>query len=251
MTTKKYCYLIAGTLLSQSTFANSFTESFEGTPKINANMYVFAADIDGTLSEKNIKYNVDQSFNETLKHLDQVFMAYLDISKGDWGIYVDKQLVKTSEAEQVFNVPVALKTKLDQTSYGIYYQAYKTPISPSQQFSKFIVEPTIGVHHTEAKATLSALGITKDAEINWNEFFWGARFRYNFDSPWNLASEITIGEKDTISAHAYLGYRIPVFKRFVNVRAGYRYFKQDYESNGFHWDIRERGPVIGINLPIF
>lgn len=251
MTIKKSFYLILGTLLSQQALANSFIDSFEGTPKINANLYVFAADIDGTLSEKNIKYNVDQSFNETLKHLDQVFMAYIDISKGDWGLYIDKQLVKTSEAEQVFNVPVALKTKLDQTSYGVYYQAYKSPTLSQEEFARFIVEPTIGVHHTEAKATLAALGMTKQAEINWNEFFWGARFKYNFDSPWNIASEITIGAEDTMSAHAYVGYRVPLFKRYINLRAGYRYFKQDYESNGFHWDIRERGPVIGINLPIF
>ncbi len=39
--------------------------------------------------------------------------------------------------------------------------------------------------------------------------------------------------------------------REINLRAGYRYFEQDYKSNNFHWDIRQYGPVIGINLPIF
>lgn len=247
----KYIYLSSCILFSQSLLANSFLDSFSGEPRINANIYVFAADVDGTLSDKNIQYKVDQSFNDTLEHLDRVFMGFLDINKGDWGLYIDKKLVKTSEDNDVINIPIAVNTKLDQTSYGIYYRAYKSTELNAFKQPKLLIEPTIGLHHTDAKATLSAFNITKNANIDWNEFFWGARFRYNFDSPWNIASELTIGEKDTISAHAYLGYNIPFFKRPLNVRVGYRYLKQDYQSNDFHWDIRQRGPVIGINLPIY
>ena len=252
MNTEKNIIFVTAILCSQTIFANnSFTESFEGKPHINANFYVFAADVNGSLSEKNIKYDVDQPFSDTVKNLDQVYMSYIDFSKGDWGVYIDKQLVKTSKDEQVLHIPLALKTKLDQTSYGIYYQAYKSPTENKLKKPKVIFEPTIGVHHTEAKATLAALGLTKQADIHWNEFFWGARFRYNFDSPWNLASEVTIGAENTISTHAYIGYNIPVFSRTINLRAGYRYFKQDYRSGDFHWDINQKGPVIGFNVPIF
>ena len=245
-------FILASTLLSfvQSTQANSFSESFEGTPKINLNLYIFAADIDGKVSEINIEYDINQPFSETVKNLDRVFMGYLDFNKGDWGVYVDKQLVKTSENKDVFTIPVAVNTKLDQTSYGIYYQAYKSPEKNKKH--KLIVEPTIGIHRTEIDATLSApLVGTKEADIHWNEFFWGTRLRYNFDSPWNIASEVTVGEKDTLSAHAYVGYNIPFFKQHINLRAGYRYFKQDYRTNNFHWDITQSGPVIGFNIPIF
>lgn len=257
MTFYKYIYLASGLLFSQSVLANSFLESFEGEPKLNANIYVFAADINGSIGEKvggrSIDYQVDQPFKETLKHLDQVFMGYIDFSKGDWGAYIDKQYVKTSEKDEVLDIPIAVKTKLNQTSYGVYYQAYKSPTKNEFERPKVIFEPTIGIHHTEAKARLKAtkLGVDKQADINWNEFFWGARFRYNFDSPWNIASEVTVGENDTLSAHAYVGYNLPVFKRIINLRAGYRYFHQDYTSGNFTWDITEKGPVIGFNIPIF
>lgn len=172
MNTQKKIIFIASILCSQTIFAdNSFTKSFEGKPQINANFYVFAADVNGTLSEKNIKYDVDQPFSDTVKNLDQVYMGYIDFSKGDWGFYIDKQLVKTSKDEQVLNIPLALNTKLDQTSYGIYYQAYKSPSENKYQRPKVIFEPTIGVHHTEAKATLAALGLTKQADLHWNEVF--------------------------------------------------------------------------------
>ena len=251
MTFYKYIYLISGLVFSQSVLANSFLESFEGEPRINMNVYAFAADVNGTIREQNIKYHVDQPSSDTVKHLDRMYMGYLDFRKGDWGLYIDKQLVKTSKDEAVINIPIAVSTKLDQTNYGIYYRAYQSAETNQNNQHKLVVEPTIGIHHTEAKATLAAFNITKQADINWDEFFWGTRIRYNFDSPWNLASEVTFGAKDTISAHAYVGYNIPVFKRFVNLRVGYRYFKQDYESNNFQWDITQKGPVIGINLPIF
>lgn len=238
---------------------NAFTESFSGSPQINTNIYVFAADISGSIGEKiagqPINYQVDQPFDETVKHLNQAFMGYIDFRKGDWGVYIDKQYVKTSEKDEVLDIPLAVQTKLDQTSYGIYYQAYKSPTKNAFERPKVIFEPTIGVHHTEAKAKLAAnvLGSlrTVQADVNWNEFFWGARFRYNFNSPWNIASEVTVGENDTLSAHAYVGYNIPVYKRIINLRAGYRYFHQDHTSGNFNWDITEKGPVVGFNIPIF
>lgn len=90
-----------------------------------------------------------------------------------------------------------------------------------------------------------------ETDTRWDEFFWGSRFKYNFDSPWNLASELTFGVKDTVSAQAYLGYRIPIQDRHLNLRVGYRYLEQDYKSTDFHWDMRQHGAVVGVNLPIF
>lgn len=244
-------FILVSTLLSftQSTQANSFSESFKGTAEIDLNLYIFATNINGKVGKKNVEYDINQPFGETVKNLDRVFMGYLDFNKGDWGAYIDKQFVKTSAKEAVYHIPIAVDTNLDQTSYGIYYQAYKSPENNKKH--KLIVEPTIGIHRTEADATLSAFGVTKKADVNWNEFFWGTRLRYNFDSPWNIASEITVGEKDTLSAHAYLGYNIPFFKQHINLLAGYRYFTQDYLANNFHWKITQSGPVIGFNIPIF
>ena len=251
MNIKKYLYLSFGVLFSQAAAAGSFAETFEGAPKLNLNLYVFAADVDGSIGKGNAKYDVDQPFKETVKELDESYMAHVDLSKGKWGIYADRQMVKTSQDRQAMHLPVAVHTKLEQNSYGAYYQAYVSPELTAKNQPKLIVEPTIGVHRTEAEAALAVLNQSAETEASWNEFFWGSRFKYNFNSPWNLASEVTFGAENTRSAQAYLGYRIPVFNRALNVRAGYRYFEQDYKSSNFHWEIRQHGPVIGINLPIF
>lgn len=251
MKLNKITYFSIGILMSQLTMANTFTDTFKGPTNLNLNVYVFAADVDGSIGKGPYKYHVDQPFKETIKELDNAYMLLGDLSKGQWGIYADKQVVKTSEEVTELNIPIALSTKLDQSRYGIYYKAYVSPELTQQNYPKFVVEPTIGVHHTEAKAKLSVLNIKADADASWNEFFWGSRFKYNFDSPWNLASELTFGVHDSISAHAYIGYRLPMFKQDFNLRAGYRYLKQDHDANDFNWNIKQRGPVIGINLPIF
>lgn len=80
--------------------------------------------------------------------------------------------------------------------------------------------------------------------------FAGARFRYNFNSPWNLASEFSFGDKNTVSAQAYVGYRFQILGQSVNLRVGYRYFEQDHKLDDFRWNVRQHGPVIGVNIPI-
>lgn len=242
--------LLASAAHAQS-FSDTLAETFAGETKLNLNLYGFAADVDGHISNQQIKYKVDQPFSDTIHHLDKVFMGHLDLSKGRWGVYLDKQLVKTSESKKPFNIPVAINTRLDQTSYGAYYQAYRSPETTQRNLPRLVIEPTVGVHYTKADAKLAAFGQSIKGQVKWHEIFWGARARYNFDSPWNLAAEATTGEHETISVHAYVGYNIPVFERHLNLRVGYRYFRQDYRANNFHWDVRQRGPVIGINLPIF
>ena len=251
MKIKNFILFSASILITQIATAESFSVTFKGKPKLNDNLYVFAADVSGSINQGNIKYEVDQPFKETLKELDESFMAHVDFSKGKWGIFADKQIVKTSQEKNAMSIPVALNTKLDQSSYGLYYQAYVSPFFDFKSHSKLIVEPTIGVHRTQAEASLAAFNKTAAIDTSWNEFFWGSRFKYNFDTTWNLASEVTFGVENTISAQAYLGYRFPIMNRDLNLRAGYKYFEQDYKSNNFHWEIRQQGPVIGINLPIF
>lgn len=248
---KYLLFLSIGILLNQTTTAESFTETWQGAPKFNIHLYTFAADVDGSIKKGPINYHVDQPVEETLKHLDRSFMAYADLRKGAWGIYTDLQSVKTSQEKSVMSLPIALRTQLKQNNYGIYYQAYISPEVTAQNYPKMIVEPTIGIHRTKAEATLTLLNQHLETETQWNEFFWGTRFKYNFDSPWNLASELTFGAENTLSTHAYLGYRIPVQDQHLTLRVGYRYLEQDYKSKDFHWDIRQHGPVIGINLPIF
>ncbi|WEI24171.1 hypothetical protein PYR74_09865 [Acinetobacter bereziniae] len=121
---KQILIFLIGLLLNQATLADTFSDTFQGPVKLNLNLYVFTADVDGNIQKGKIKYDIDQPFKETVKALDQSFMGHVDLSKGNWGLYADHQYVKTSQEKSAINIPVALSTKLNQSSYGVYYQAY-------------------------------------------------------------------------------------------------------------------------------
>lgn len=233
------------------TYAETFKETWEGPVHLDLNAYVFAADLEGTLGKGGTDYKVDQPFRDTLKNLDHAYMFKLDLNKGRWGTYFDIEVVKISENKEVLDTPVATTIDLDQAKFGVYYQAYVSEKNPTNNLARFIVEPTMGVHRTKVKADLAAFGRTIKESQSWNEFFWGSRFKYNFDSPWNLAGDLTFGADDMISAEAHVGYRKAIFKRPVNFRVGYHYFKQNHNIDDFKLDIVEKGPVIGISFPIF
>ena len=63
---KTYLFLSLGISLSQSTMAESFTETFHGAPKLNLNLYAFGADVDGkirlgdiVICTQKLKYEVN------------------------------------------------------------------------------------------------------------------------------------------------------------------------------------------------
>ena len=237
--------------LAPTAYASNIEDTWEGPVKLDLNAYVFAADLQGTLSKGDTDYTVDQPFSESAKNLDRFYMFELDLNKGRWGTYLDMEVVKISENKDVLNYPVAVTTDLNQGKFGVYYQAYISEKNEKNNLPRFIVEPTIGMHRTEVEADLSAFGKKITVSENWNEFFWGSRFKYNFDSPWNLSGEAIFGAEDTISTQAHLGYRKDIFKRPINFKVGYHYFKQNHRIDDFKLDIKEHGPVIGINIPIF
>lgn len=241
-------------LFNTAVNANSFSDTWQGPVKANLNLYVFAADLDGEIGDKQLSYKLDQPFDETIKNLDNSYMFYLDINKGRWGAYIDYQNVKVSESKYPMHIPVAIDTTLKQESYGVYYQVYRSSDLSSdhqEQNLGLIIEPTLGINRTTAKAQLASMGHQIQGDSRWNELYWGSRFKYNFDSPWNLAAELTAGVENSQDMQFYLGYRQKILNQPINFRVGYRYFKQDYRDQNFHWDVRQQGPVIGFNLPLF
>ncbi|EPF69882.1 hypothetical protein [Acinetobacter rudis] len=244
--------LISALTFSPLNYAqNQSSSSWEGPVKVNLNLYAFASDANGEIQKGNIHYDVDQPFKDSLDYLDETYMAHFDISKGRWGMFYDTQMAKLSTEQSVAHIPVAAYVKQKRQSLGAYYQAYVSERNPNNNYPRFIVEPMIGVHRTELKSELSAFHHTSQVNADWDEVFWGSRFKYNFDSPWNLASELSFGVEDTRSAQMYVGYRQEIFKRPINFRLGYRYFEQDHHSGDFKWHITQHGPVIGVNLPLF
>ncbi|MGO3919931.1 hypothetical protein [Acinetobacter venetianus] len=241
----KYClYILSCGLFIPHAQAESLKDSFIGDTKVFVNIYGFAADIDGKIGYQGMNYHLDQPFKDTLDSLDKALMGHFEVAKGKWGIYSDIQYVKTEEEKQVYTYPIALSTKVNLSNLGIYYRAYEQ----YPQGKGLVIEPTLGFNYTDLEGNLGALGKVVAVEKDWFEYFGGARFRYNTDSPWNIAAQYTYGTEQTQIAQAYVGYRQKIFLAPINFRVGYRYVSQDYKSGSFKWDTEQKGPVVGIGF---
>ncbi len=230
----------------------AWAEPTEPPLKIYASVYGFAAKLDGHVALGSLSHRVDQPFSDTWSHLDKAYMAYIDVTKGRWGGYIDKQYVKTTSQDRLGPASTRLKTKLDRTSVGTYVTAIDTHIGQHQQ--RFTLAPTLGVHFTSVTADLNveAMGLTKQAKrsSSWAEPYIGTRFVYDVNPQWNLAGQVDVGTRHSKGYQAYVGYRTKLFNQPTNVRIGYRTINQKHHKNDFTWDIKQSGPVFGLSMQL-
>ncbi|MBP6861615.1 MAG: hypothetical protein KBC57_04575 [Neisseriaceae bacterium] len=237
------------TLLPVTAFAAQATEA---PLRVYVSAYGFAAKIKGDVAIGPLKHSVDVPFSDTWDNLDSAYMAYLDVAKGRWGAYIDKQYVKTTNADQVGPAQLRLKTKLDRTSVGVYVTAFDT--GTNDQGQRFSLAPTIGLHFTSVTAELkaSAIGLSKQANrsASWREPYIGTRFLYDLNPHWNVAGQVDIGSRHSKGYQAYVGYRTELFKQPTNLRLGYRVIDQKHQQGNFNWDIKQSGPVLGLSMQL-
>lgn len=247
--------LILGALLPLFATAQTVETSIppEDPLKVYVSLYGFAAKLDGDASIGPLKQSVDVPFSDTWDNLDKAYMAYIDVAKGRWGAYIDKQYVKTTNDDKVGPASLRLKTKLDRTSVGMYVTAYDS--GTNDQGQRFTLEPTIGIHFTSVTADLkaSAMGMTKHANrtASWSEPYIGTRFLYDMNQNWNVAGQVDFGTRHSKGYQAYLGYRTHILNQPTNLRLGYRMIDQKHDQGDFTWDIKQSGPVIGLSMQLY
>lgn len=224
----------------------------EDALKVYVSAYGFAASLEGKTAVGPLKHTADVPFSDTWANLDRAYMAYLDVAKGHFGAYIDKQYVKTTNADQVGPISTRLKTKLDRTSIGLYVTAIDTATAAKEQ--RLLLEPTVGIHFTSVTADLkaSAMHLSQQAArtASWREPFIGTRFVYDFNKTWNVAGQIDIGTRRSKGYQAYLGYRTKLFNQPTNLRMGYRIIDQKHNQGNFSWDIKQSGPALGLSIQL-
>ena len=227
-------------------------------------LYAFMPKIDGTIGIGNKKVSPDIPFSEIWDNLDSAFMGNLDIKKGKWGLSFDQQYAKVSIKEQAgisvapnATIPlnVNLTTELNRSSVGIYYTALDS--SDRQRKKRFVLEPTVGIHFTNASARIDAsspvlpYSLRENRSVFWTEPYLGARFLFELNPKWNLSGQVDFGSKNSKGYQIYLGYRTKIFNLPADIRVGYRMIDQKHKEGDFNWHIKEHGPVIGVSLKFY
>lgn len=224
--------------------------------------YAWAASLKGDASLAGFDTDVDVPFSDVFDHLDFVLMGNIEVTNGQWGIYVDAQHVRTSQDEELLSNEIGLKIQTTSISAGAFFKAYEVELGGETVFARprtLSIEPTAGIRWTKLEADVSVLGLNASKRADWTDPFIGLRMNADLTERWNLFAEADIGgfgvgSRLSVNAQAYLGYRTMMLGRPTILRAGYRALYQDYENddftgvNKFRWDVTQHGPVVGLSM---
>jgi hypothetical protein len=222
--------------------------------------YFWALSMDGDVTVKGRKADVDVSFSDIWDELNIALMLEYEARKGNWGlwgntIYADLGGSDTHAGPLTIE-PTA--TVLWQGAGGSYRMGtWDLADSSGKHTPSVTVDTYFGIRYTYLDVDLDIKGLDDiDKSEDWLEPLVGVRTLWNLSERWsvNLAGDIggvAFGSDFAWSAFGLIGYRFSLFgEDNANAIAGYRALSQDYSdghgSDKFEWDITLHGPVLGL-----
>ncbi len=240
--------------------------------------YVWLPSMNGSVTVKGVKTDVDASFFDILSDSERVFglMGAVDGSYDRFVFQVNAAWM-TSEVEDQEAGPrdgtLKADANVDSTwleFFGGYrFVDHKLDEDASSK-RRFTLDGFVGGRVTwldtdvTLKATAdftlpdgSVLGRDASRELNgskeWIEPFFGARAAMNLTENWVGMVRGDIGGFGAGSQFAWqavgvVGYRWHYETWNFSLFGGYRALGQDYEDGGFEWDMIVHGPIIGMEF---
>lgn len=241
--------LIAGAMAAGTPAAVAAdTWQFEGTP------YLWASGMKGDVQAGRLpKTAVDMSFSDIMDTLDFGLMGAFEARKGRWGILVDAIYMKVSDSADASQGPLTVgadaTVKQSMFAGAVAYRAMEgtalVDLIGGLRYTKLDVDAKIDASLFNLAGTVKRSG-TKD----WIDPYIGARVQVPFADRWTFVGYgdvggFGVGADFTWQASAGVSYE---FTKTVSGILGYRYFKVDYDHDGFVYDMRSDGIYLGATM---
>lgn len=228
------------------------TWQFEITP------YLFAAGLNGTTGIGRVSADVDLSFDDILKNLDSGFMALFEARKGKWMYGLEGVYFKLKdERASSWQGPLG-NTNTNSLDATVTEQIYQFTAGYRALDERTKVDVIGAARYTQLDVDLN-LAFTTGADLlpdgsrgtsktqSWWDPVIGIRVLQPFADAWTLVGYADIGG---FGVGSDLTYQLLAgvnwqFARSWIAKAGYRYLYQDYENDGFIWDMSASGLYLG------
>ncbi|MCA0270981.1 MAG: outer membrane beta-barrel protein [Proteobacteria bacterium] len=238
--------LLAAASVSLAT-ASWAEEHASKKPEVYLTGYLFATALSGKASAfaGMPPADVDLSFSDVVEHLDMGFMSAVEVRNGRWGFLADVMYSQVSPTGAVPG-PLPLAVTLRQRSLtlqgNVLYRVHETPgvsvdLGAGLRYWKLDNEAT-------SNAPVGPAPFTE--RVDWIDGVVMARVTTQLDGPWSLTFLGDVGGGGSDLTWQLLGTVNYQKNDRLALRAGYRVLSADYEDNGFVYDIRMQGPVIGL-----
>lgn len=226
---------------------------FEFTP------YLFGASLTGTTGTSNVRANVDMSFDDILDNLDSGFMAMFEARKGRWGFGLDGVYFKLKdERARSWQGPGGIGSATGELQATMTQQIYQLFVNYRLSDGPSKLDLVGGARYTKLDTDLNLVTTTggllpgNTRSLSGSRDWWdgviGVRAVTPLAERWSLVSYFDIGTGGSdITYQGILGVNWQASKTFA-VKGGYRYFYQDYDDNGFVWDMAAHGLYLGLGI---
>jgi opacity protein-like surface antigen len=248
---------LAGIATSAARAAGTNTDSwqFEFTP------YLFGAGLDGTTGIGGVTADVGTSFSDVLHHLDSGFMAAFEAGKGRWGFGFDGVYFRLKDQKTgSWQGPGGIGSATGELEATVTEQIYQLAAIYRLSDAAVTIDAIGAARYTRLDTDLnlvvttgpvlpggtSSLGASK----SWWDPVIGIRVIAPFANHWSFVGYADIGGfgvGSDITYQAIAGVNWQLSQTFI-AKAGYRYFYQDYEDNGFIWDMAAHGMYLGLGI---
>jgi hypothetical protein len=209
--------------------------------------YLWAAGQEGTVATLNAvpPADIDLSFSDIIKDLDFALMGIAEARKGRFGIFGEIFFTKVSPGAKTPG-PAFSKVKYDQELWSISAGG----LFALSQAPDHNIDAVIGIRRWDLdnKMTFETgilPGFKSDKQQDWSDVFIGLKGRKALNDRWYVNGwgyAAIGGDSDSYwDLFGGVGYNFSSFSLDV----GYRHQEIDYDNNGFLYDVKISGPIVG------
>lgn len=251
MTALASSLVIVPTAHASTTQTKTMTPTADSAWHFRVAPYLWALNMGGTTQIGTRRAHVDESFSDLLSNLDVAGMLWLEADKGNLGIYLNSLYAVISDGASDGPLSLHAKARFGLFAAGISYIVYQT--------SHLSISPYAGVRYTINHNSLTLNTPIGDAtgkkNVNWTDPLIGARFIYQFNKAWGLTLAGDIGGTNATTDYSYdltglIAYHPQTVMTYTTIYLGYRQLDQNYQTgsgtNKYVWDMKIRGPLLGI-----
>jgi len=229
--------------------AESDTEATKNWEWSLAPMYLWAASIDGDMTVKGIKVDVEESFSDIVSNLDGALTFHFEgVHKQRWGFFADLMYIRLQpddESTPIGDISIDYEETLAEI--GGFYR-YTTGAHAFDGLG--------GLRYASMKGELGLPGPLPDIDesVDWIDPFFGLRWSWRMAEKWGLRLRGDYGGFGIGSDSTWNLSGLILFKpwKHVGFGGGYRALYQDYsKGNGrskFSYDATMYGPILGLDI---
>ncbi len=222
---------------------------------------MWALSLDGGVTVKGQKSDVDMKFSDIWDELNIAGMVAFQARKGEWGFYGDVVYANLGTTTHVAGIRIDPDINLLLLTANGFYRIGTWDLSevPGKKAPTVTVDALFGARYTYLDIELDIEGFADpEGDQDWVDPLIGVRTLWSLSDRWTLALEGSIGgfgvgSDFTWHAHGLIGYGFGLFgEDNATVFGGYRALSQDYDdghgNDKFEWDVTLYGPIAGLRI---